>query len=51
MDEIVGLERKRRQKPLSESDQARLQRLTHDLERVLSELDPLPKAGHESPAA
>jgi hypothetical protein len=51
MDEIVGLERKRRQKPLSESDQARLQRLTHDLERVLSELDRLPKAGHESPAA
>jgi small-conductance mechanosensitive channel len=51
MDEVVGLERKRRQKALSASEQAKLQRLTHDLERVISELDRLPRAGNESPAA
>ena len=48
---VDGIERKRRQKPLSEPDDARLRRLTQDLERVIAELDRLPKAGHESPAA
>jgi len=51
MNEIVGLERKRRQKPLSDSDQARLQRLTSDLERVIAELDRLPRTSNEAPAA
>jgi hypothetical protein len=39
MNEIVALERKRRQKPLSEPDEARLQRATTELERVIAELD------------
>jgi hypothetical protein len=39
MAEIVALERKRRQKPLSSSDEARLQRATTELERVIAELD------------
>jgi len=51
MDDIVAIERKRRQKPLSESDQAKLNRLTSDLERVIAELDRLPRAGNESSAA
>lgn len=51
MEDIVALERKRRQKPLSEPEQAKLQRLTLDLERVIAELDRLPRTGHESPAA
>jgi hypothetical protein len=51
MEDIVAIERKRRQKPLSEPDQARLQRLTHDLEGVIAELDRLPRTGLESPAA
>jgi hypothetical protein len=51
MNEIVALERKRRQKALSENDQARLQRLTSDLERVIAELDRLPRTSTETPAA
>jgi hypothetical protein len=39
MTEIVALERKRRGTPLSGADEARLQRLTADLERILAELD------------
>ena len=39
LNEIVALERKRSQKPLSESDEARLQRATTELERVIAELD------------
>jgi hypothetical protein len=39
LNEIVALERKRTQKPLSESDEARLQRATTELERVIAELD------------
>jgi hypothetical protein len=39
MNEIVTLERKRRQKPLSGANQAKLERLTSDLERVVAELD------------
>jgi len=39
LNEIVALERKRGQKPLSESDEARLQRATTELERVIAELD------------
>ena len=39
INEIVALEKKRRQKPLSETDEARLQRATSDLERVIAELD------------
>ena len=39
MNEVVALERKRRNKPLSETDEARLQRVTAELERVIAELD------------
>ncbi|MBY0494644.1 MAG: hypothetical protein K2Y23_10545 [Cyanobacteria bacterium] len=39
MNELVALERKRQSKPLSGADEARLQRATADLERVLAELD------------
>jgi len=39
LNEIVSLERKRAQKPLSESDEARLQRAITELERVIAELD------------
>ena len=39
LNEVVALERKRSQKPLSESDEARLQRATTELERVIAELD------------
>jgi hypothetical protein len=39
MNEIVALERKRSQKPLSVSDEARLERATTELERVIAELD------------
>lgn len=39
LNEIVALERKRAHKPLSEQDEARLQRATADLERVIAELD------------
>jgi len=42
--EVVGLERKRRQKPLSAADDARLQRLTSDLEKVMAALDLGPHA-------
>jgi hypothetical protein len=49
--DIVSLERKRRQKPLSDGEEARLHRLTTELERVIAELDRLPKAGNEGAAA
>ena len=39
MSELVALERKRRGKPLSDADEARLQRVTADLERIIAELD------------
>lgn len=39
LNEIVVLERKRRQRPLSASDEARLQRATAELERVIAALD------------
>ena len=51
LNDIVSLERKRRQKPLSDADDARLQRLTTELERVIAELDRLPKAVNEGAAA
>lgn len=51
LSDIVSLERKRRVKPLSGPDEARLERLTAELERVIAELDRLPRAGHESSAA
>ena len=35
LGEIVALEKKRQTKPLSESDEARLQRATTELERVI----------------
>jgi hypothetical protein len=37
--EVVALEKKRRQKALSPTDEARLQRATTELERVIAELD------------
>jgi hypothetical protein len=43
----VALERKRRKKPLSSADEARLQRATADLERVLAALDVGPRSGDE----
>jgi hypothetical protein len=39
MNEVVALEKKRRNKPLSDADEARLQRITAELERVIAELD------------
>jgi hypothetical protein len=39
LNEIVALERRRAQKPLSQADEARLQRATTELERVIAELD------------
>lgn len=51
MADVVALERKRRQKPLPPNDEARLQRLTVDLERVLAMLDRGPRSGDEGAAA
>jgi len=42
LTDIVSLERRRRLKPLSDAEQARVQRLTSELERVIAELDRLP---------
>ena len=39
MNEVVSLERKRRARPLSDAEEARLQRVTTELERVIAELD------------
>ena len=39
MNEVVALERKRRQKPLSPADEAKLQKVSSELERVIAELD------------
>ena len=39
MGEVVALERKREGRPLSDAEEAKLQRLTADLERVMAELD------------
>lgn len=39
MNDVVALERKRRQKPLSAPEEAKLQRATSELERVIAELD------------
>jgi hypothetical protein len=39
LGEIVALEKKRQSKALSDSDEARLQRATTELERVIAELD------------
>jgi hypothetical protein len=39
LSEIVALERRRRQKALTAQDEARLQRTTGELERVIAELD------------
>lgn len=39
LGEIVALERKRQARPLSQPDEARLQRATSELERVIAELD------------
>jgi len=49
--EVVALERKKRQKPLSAADDARLHRLTSDLEKVMAALDLGPKSGNEGHAA
>ena len=42
--DVVALERKKRQKPLSAADDARLHRLTADLEKVMAALDLGPHA-------
>lgn len=39
MNEVVGLERRRRERGLSESETAKMQRLSADLERILADLD------------
>ncbi len=39
MNEVVALERKRRERPLNAAEEAKLQRVTSDLERVIAELD------------
>lgn len=43
--EVVALERKRRQKSLSAPEEARLQRVTADLEKIMAALDLGPKTG------
>lgn len=45
--DIVALERKKRQKRLSTAEEARLQRLTADLEKVMAALDLGPRPGHD----
>ncbi len=47
MGDIVALERKRRTRALTEPEEARLQRLTADLERVLASLDQAPTSRDE----
>ena len=47
MADIVALERKRRTRALSEPEEAKLQRLTADLERVLASLDEAPRTAEE----
>jgi len=49
--EMVALERKRRSKALSAADEAKLQRATTELERIMAELDRLPRPGNEGNAA
>jgi len=39
LNDIVAIERKRRQRPLSEAEDAKARRLTTELERVIAELD------------
>jgi len=39
LNEVVALERRRRQKPLSSTEESKLQRSTLELERVIAELD------------
>ena len=51
LGDVVALERKRRQRPLSAADETRLQRLTSDLEKVMAALDLGPKSGDEGHAA
>jgi hypothetical protein len=50
MSEVVGLERKRRQHPLTAGEEARRQHLVRELEKVLAQLDDAP-AGSEGLAA
>ena len=51
LGDVVALERKRRQRPLSAADETCLQRLTSDLEKVMAALDLGPKSGDEGHAA
>lgn len=51
MGEIVALERKRRTRALTETEGARLQKLTADLERVLASLDQAPASRDEGAVA
>lgn len=54
LSEIVAIEKKRQAKPLTESDEARLQRATTELERVIAELDSAvaqPRSGGTSAGA
>lgn len=51
LGDVVALERKRRQKPLSAADEARRQRLTSDLEKVMAALDLGPRQGDQGHAA
>ncbi len=51
LGDVVAIERKRRQKPLSAADETRLQRLTSDLEKVMAALDLGPKSGDEGHVA
>lgn len=45
LNDVVALERRRRQKPLSASEASKLQRATSELERVIAELDHATDAG------
>ena len=51
MGDIVTLERKRRTRALTEAEEARVQRLTTDLERVLASLDQAPASRDEGVVA
>lgn len=58
LNEIVALERRRRRKPLSPAEDAKLQKATSELERVIAELDrgespafALPRSGGAGPPA
>jgi hypothetical protein len=51
MTEVVALERKRRQRPLSAAEEGKLQKATAELERVIAELDSGEASAYALPSA